>query len=458
MSYLHNGIKNLWQWVPVTDSLLTDDWQRKLADYQILLVGFSGGLDSTVLLHRVASEPALASKLQAVHVHHGLSVNATDWQMHCQKFCDSLNLPLIVRHVTVDREANIEEGARIARYQAFSSLLEERSLLLLAHHCDDQAETLLLQLLRGAGIDGLASMPAVKTCAQGEIARPFLHHSRSTLEAYAHKHQLTWVDDESNQNSAFSRNYLRHHIMPLLQAKWPGVVGNLVRSASHCQQAKSNLEALAKMDCAALAETRSTLELSSPLRTLDHSRLANILRLWLQDNDVRLPSVHNLNRLMDEVILAGEDRTPLVQWGGVTVRRYQQTLYLLKDDVRPCVARMEWLSFPHPLPLTTDAGEQYLHAVADVQGLHVPVGSRVSVRFRQGGEQFYWRGQTKQLKKLWQQWRVPPWQRGLIPLLYIDNALAAVVGFAISDHFFSERPLNTFRVELQSCAVSRIMD
>lgn len=456
------------------DSLLTDDWLHSFASYHTLFLGFSGGLDSTVLLHSLASQPALVGKLQAVHIHHGLSVNAAAWQLHCQQVCDALTVPLIVRQVTFDCSANIEEGARNARYQAFSTLLQDNDCLLLAHHCDDQAETLLLQLFRGAGIDGLAAMAAVKTFAKGALVRPFLQHSRQALEDYARQHQLTWVEDESNQNSAFSRNYLRHNIMPLLQEKWPAVVSNLVRSAMHCQHAKQNLAALANIDCVPLGSPRDSLDLA-PLQSLDHPRLVNVLRVWLQNNGVRLPSADVLNRLIDEVILASTDATPLVQWGDIVVRRYQQMLYVLRDDAPHYYLPKEWVNFPaallldrgdgpencEPTPFShnaiVDVGLDYLSASRDVEGLRVPEGSRVSVRFRQGGELFFWRGQTKQLKKLWQQWQVPPWQRGLVPLLYIDNELAAVVGFAISDHYFSQDSVNTYRIELKSCADSEIM-
>ena len=201
----------------MTDALLADDWQQSLANYNTLFVGFSGGLDSTVLMHCMASHPALVAKLRAVHVHHGLSVNATAWQAHCQQFCDALGIQLMVLKVTCNNRANIEESAREARYAAFSSLLSDNDCLLLAHHCDDQAETLLLQLLRGAGIDGLAAMPSVNNLSKGQLVRPFLQHSRQRLEAYAHQHRLAWINDESNQNSDFSRNYLRNEIMPLLQ-------------------------------------------------------------------------------------------------------------------------------------------------------------------------------------------------------------------------------------------------
>lgn len=422
--------------------LLDEDWLQRLTRYRKLFVGFSGGLDSTVLLHSLAQQPPLLSKLQAVHVHHGLSINATDWEHHCQQFCAALSIPFIARHVEINAQVNIEEGARVVRYQVFSSLLSENDCVLLAHHRDDQAETLLLQLFRGAGVDGMAAMPPVKEMAVGALARPLLQHSRQTLEAYAHQHQLSWIDDESNQNSAFSRNYLRHQIMPLLQVKWPGVVNNLVRSATHCQQAKLNLDALAKIDYMGLAESRDTLALPQ-LKNLERPRLANVLRVWLKNNRARCPSDTMLGRLIDEIILVRTDANPFVQWDKVTIRRYQQTLYLLKNEVVTRQSCAEWSTFPAPLRISVN---QHLHASRDARGLLVPAGSQVHVRFRQGGELFYWRGQTKQLKKLLQQWHIPPWQRDSVPLLYIDGVLAAVVGFAISDHYYGEEPAVTYQI------------
>ena len=430
----------------MTNSLITKDWLYKLSNYDTLFVGFSGGLDSTVLMHCLATQPMLVGKLRAIHVHHGVSVNAAAWQAHCLQTCETLSIPLTVFQVEFDRRANIEENARIARYDAFSSLLSCNDCLLLAHHCDDQAETLLLQLFRGAGVDGMAAMSAHKALAKGALARPFLQHLRQTLESYALEHQLTWVDDESNQDSAFSRNYLRHHIMPLLQEKWPGVVNNLVRSASHCQEAKLNLEALAEIDCVGLGAQEDMLVVPI-LQTLSRTRLVNVLRVFLKKNQVRLPSDKILNRLIDELILARADATPIIQWGGMSIRRYQQTLYVFKHKIKPPPASIEWSAFPAPLALDES---QYLQAFPDVAGMLVPVGSRVQVRFRQGGELFFWHGQTKSLKKLLQQWLVPPWQRDLVPLLYIDNEIAAVVGFAISDHYYGIGQQDTYLIELCS--------
>jgi tRNA(Ile)-lysidine synthase len=451
------------------DTLLDSDWLHRLEAFPTLWVGLSGGLDSVVLLHQVALQPALAGKVRAVHIHHGLSPYADAWLRHCQSYCASLNVPLTVRHVVFESQANIEANARHARYEAFKECMMDGDGLLLAHHADDQAETLLLQLFRGAGIDGLGAMPLVKSLGLGTLLRPLLTHSRKTLEAYASRHQLAWVLDESNQDVGFSRNYLRHQIMPLLQEKWPGVVTNLNRTAQHCQQASQNLHALALMDCQdemkgiyrnshdfqGSAGPRPSLQHTSRLglgptievthlRTLDKARCTNVLRFWLKNNTVRLPTADTFNRLITDVIFSSADALPCVEWDGMVVRRYQNTLYLLKKDVERAVSDLQWLHFPEPLKW----GHGFLHATCVNAGLHLPNGSRVELRTRQGGELFHWRGQTKSLKQLFQQWGVPPWQRAEVPLLYLNNKLAAVVGFAVSDQHYCENAAYTYRIEL----------
>ena len=425
----------------MTDSLFDDNWLVQLASYHKLWVGFSGGLDSTVLLHALATQPCLKNKLSAIHIHHGLSRHADTWVKHCQRVCDGLSIPLIVERVAFAQRSNIEEQARKARYAAFIALMGSEDGLALAHHADDQAETLLLQILRGAGVDGLAAMPASKPLGQGVLVRPFLHHSRASLETWACSHQLSWIEDESNQEHVFSRNYLRHQVMPLLRQRWPAAVANMARTAAHCQQAKINLQALAELDCTALMSP--TLSISSLDQQLDYPRFVNLLRVWLTNNQVRLPSTTTLNRIINEVIFANQDAMPCVEWDDTSIRRYRDTLYLFKNNLEPWIPRLErgiqgahqrlmWSQFPTPLQWNAHC----LSATPMDKGLYVPPGSKIEVRFRQGGELIFLRGQTKALKKLWQQWHVPPWQRDLVPLIYIDDELAAVVGFAISDRFY----------------------
>jgi tRNA(Ile)-lysidine synthase len=424
------------------DNLLDTRVLAQLSGFKTLWVGLSGGLDSCVLLHQLTRQSQLVPQLRAVHVHHGLNAQADAWAADCQSFCDSLSIPLVIRRVVVSSRANIEDEARRVRYGVFLALLSEDDGLLLAHHADDQAETVLLQLIRGAGIDGLAAMPIVKPLGRGQVIRPLLSCSRQTLETYACAHQLTWVHDDSNQDCRFSRNYLRHQVMPLLRQRWPGVVGNLARSAQHCQQAKHNLHTLALLDAPLLTEPTLLLE---GLDTQNSARCANVLRNWLMSNHIRLPPTDTFHRLLNEVIAARIDAEPCVMWGDVCVRRYQQTLYLLPNKTRSSPNSVAWLTFPEPLSVFDGAG--FLHALPAVDGLYVPEGSLVSVRFRRGGERFHWRGQTKTLKKLFSQWGVPPWQRDEVPLIYIANDLAAVVGFAMSDHHHRCESLYTYQIE-----------
>jgi tRNA(Ile)-lysidine synthase len=426
--------------------LLNSDWFTRLNQFEKLVIGFSGGLDSTVLLHALASHPSLHAKLLVVHINHGISSNALSWQQHCEQFCQNLRVNFISEAVQFDRDANIEEGARVARYAVFSALLTEKDCLVLGHHQDDQAETVLLQLLRGAGVDGLAAMAELGVLGKGVIARPCLNISRLQLEQYATSQQLSWIEDESNQDICYSRNYLRQKILPLFTDKWPGAVGNLARTALHCQQAKSNLDALALHDCPELSFASDSLHIT-PLLQLDFARIVNVLRAWLKKRHIQAPSTALLHRMIDELIFARIDAIPQVNWEEVVVRRYQQHLYLDKKNTTRLPNYSVWEEFPSPLIFGVDGF--CVTAEPAQQGLVVPPKAEIAIRFRQGGETFLMHGQTKQLKKLFQEWQIPPWQRERTPLLYINDELAAVVNYAISDSFFNRNVPNIWSLKTQ---------
>lgn len=429
-------------------TLLTTDYLASLAHYNKIIVGYSGGLDSTVLLHSLAQEPLLLKKLVAVHINHGISPHALVWQNHCFNFCQSLSIPLIIEQVDFlcHSQANLEEEARKARYQVFSSLLTSVDCLLLGHHFDDQAETLLLQLFRGAGVDGLAAMVGQKSFAKGQLLRPLLAYSRQQLESYALSQKLGWVDDESNQDISYSRNFIRHQVLPLLRQRWPGVESNLVRTSQLCQQAQKNLAVLAQIDYPMLKECSNTLSLSGFI-TLDEDRIANILHYWLKANQVKIPAAVFIERIIKEVIKAKKDANPLIQWKSISIRRYQQTLYLAKQEAKALHQSYAWPLFPQPLDLE---GIGQLSVAKQNKGLIIPPHARLEIRFRQGGELFHWHGQRKQLKKLFQEWRVPTWLRDRLPLLYINGKLAQVVGYAIADTFYGEESQNNYQISLSS--------
>lgn len=443
MICLISAIKNSWRWGLVVSPLLTGWWVDKLTTFKHLFVGFSGGLDSTVLLHCLIHQPDLRDKLCAVHVHHGLSANADSWQACCQRFCRDYDIPLITRSVQIPVRSNIEEKARNARYQVFQALLGVEDGLILAHHAQDQAETLLLQLFRGAGIDGMAAMPDCIPLQKGSLIRPLLQYTRLDLEHYAHDHGLNWVDDESNRDYSFTRNYLRHEIMPLLQEKWPGLITNVVRSTHHCQKAQDNLIDLAELDCPELVNCDRILAISS-LLCLKRARIENVLRVWLKKNNVRMPSTKMLNCLVEEVLLAKGDAQPSIEWDKIAVKRFRDALYLIETDVKSHTNTLEWRNFPESLAINNKIK---LNAMPANEGVHVPDKACVEVRFRQGGESIRVHGKRKTLKKLMQQWHIPPWEREKIPLLYINDQLASVVGYAINDLFYIKE--EAFQIELQ---------
>ena len=426
-------MRNLWPWVLVIEELIHPDSLLRLQSFEHLYVGFSGGLDSTVLLHVLAHQPALSKKLTIIHINHGLSGNADDWERHCQDICQGYDLPLIVRKVFVDSSANVEEEARKARYGVFLSLIAKNDCLLLAHHRDDQAETVLLQLFRGAGLDGLSAMAAVKKIAEATLIRPLLHCSRNTLEAYAQAHELSWITDESNSDSLYSRNFLRHEIIPLVQTRWPGVLANLARTASHCFDAQLQLADLAEIDYPGSDDAPNTLSIAR-LGELSYLRMSNILRNWLKKNSVRLPDTATFNRLIPEVIFASPDANPELLWENYCIRRHQQTLYLLTSHKALMRTVVKWPDFPKPLELADPPG--FLVVKPSDKGLVISLDSTIEVRFRQGGESIVLRKQTKSLKKLFQEWKIPSWLRERTPLLYIDGQLAAVIGYAVSDNFY----------------------
>ena len=375
---------------------------RLLSRFQRLFLGYSGGLDSTVLLYLLA-HAQLKTKIQVVHVHHGLSHNAESWLQHCQFQCQKLALPLQTFRVNI-ASSNIEQNAREARQQIFASLLTPDDAVLLAHHADDQAETLLLNILRGSGIQGAAAMLPQMPFAQGVMLRPLLPFSRQMLYDYALQEGYQWIEDESNQDSRFSRNFLRQEVMPILKKRWPSCVDRMRQFSQHCQNTLINMTQVVNNE---LDLSLKKLSLSS-IDIKNKSLVSNILYFWLKQHQIKLRSMSLINQIIDHVILTRPDAMPHVNLGKSLLRRYKKTLYLTPVD-----------------PLS---GFRFVGVEALIKS-----DPRLSVQFRQGGEAMRYHGQTQSLKKLFQRWEVPPWERAHIPLIYCDNKIIAVAKYAISD-------------------------
>lgn len=392
-------------------------------------IAFSGGLDSTVLLHALASvRERLPCTIRAVHVDHRLQPASTDWVRHCDRFCRELNLCFTALTVAASpaRSESPEAQARAARYRALAELLSHQDLVLTAHHQDDQAETLLLALLRGGGVHGLAAMPTVTRLGDGRLVRPLLAYARADLERYAEQHRLNWIDDPSNASLDYDRNRLRRQVIPLLRRRWPAVARTLARSAAHCAEAARVVDQAAANLLEQLCDDGATLPIPE-LRSLTPELRRATLRYWLRRRALPVPDSVHLKRVEREVLGARADADPLVAWGGCEIRRYRTRLYALHPlPPRPGAGPgIRWIG--QELALPQGLGRlQWRGPVSDDNEERHPVVVRfglagVRLRARPGGHR-------RPLKKLFQEAGIPPWLRPYVPLIFADGTLIAIAG------------------------------
>lgn len=412
---------------------------QAVSPYRQLLVGFSGGLDSTVLLHRLKlwrdNEPDI--QLRAMHIHHGLSPHADAWVAHCEAVCAAWTIPLTVERVHLQDEGlGIEAQARKARYAAFAAELQPDEALVTAQHLDDQCETLLLALKRGSGPAGLSAMPERADFAGSHLLRPLLGETRASLETWAREHGLSWIEDESNEDDRYDRNFLRLRVVPLLSERWPHFAEAAARSAMLCAEQESLLDELLSEVLAELITEQGSLTIA-PLEAMSPARRAALLRRWLASHGAAMPSRAMLARLWDEVALAREDATPCVHLNGFDVRRYKGALWWVKSSPSLADRVLDWPSLAEPLLLPCDAGRVSLVPTGHVR-LPEP-GEPVTVRFKAGGLlHIVGRNGGRKLKKIWQESNVPPWRRDTTPLLFYGETLIAAAGVFITQEGWAE--------------------
>ncbi|MFZ9652162.1 MAG: tRNA lysidine(34) synthetase TilS [Steroidobacteraceae bacterium] len=396
-------------------------------DFTGLCIALSGGVDSVALLAALGAarktDRTLARlPLRAVHVHHHLQAAADDWARHCRMLCRSFSVPLTVRHVSVSRVrgTSLEAEARRVRRAAFEQVLRRGEVLLTAHHEDDQLETVLLQLMRGAGVAGLAAMPACAPFGRGWSLRPLLGSSRAELVDFALQAKLDWVEDDSNVDERFDRNYVRRRIVPLLRARWPAAARVAARSTAHLAEARELLGELAAIDLSSLVEGEA-LALDK-LAKLGLARQRNALRAWIAACGASLPDATHLERVRRELPAARADALPVVQWPGGRVRRFRGLLHCDVPQAPPrnLPASMVW-DWRRQRALELGEGRGRLRIVADPHGpiLRAHLPARLQVRFRNGGERIeVERGAGRQsVKELLRARGVLPWRRDDVPML-----------------------------------------
>ncbi|WP_296936092.1 tRNA lysidine(34) synthetase TilS [uncultured Marinobacter sp.] len=411
---------------------------RELPDHTRLWVALSGGLDSTLLLHLAVHCHGRTGNVRAVHINHQLQPNASDTESFCRELCDRLGVPLVVERVNVVAEENatggggIEEAARNARYSAFEALMQRGDLLVMAHHGDDQAETVLFRMLRGSGVPGLAGMPSTRALGSGVLVRPLLGFERADLEGWASSAGLSWVDDPSNTDQRFDRNFLRQTVLPSLRERWPGLNRRLRHSAESCAESEALNRKLAAMQWQAIGGDGDRLPIDG-LKALSLAEQKNLIRWWVRERGFHAPTMGDWRQVMQDLLFAGEDREPEFRSDGFSLRRFQGDLYLVPDQ-RPLPDA--------PVALEPGPGLNFGEWFLRLEPVDTPQRPLPPIRIftRRGGERVRFRadGPSRSLKKWLQEVAVPPWERARLPLVFAGSGEAAEL-VAIGDLWCSEQ-------------------
>lgn len=392
-----------------------------------IAIGLSGGGDSSVLLHALAASPVARERgLRAIHVDHGLHPSSSDWAAQTVAMATALDVPCSVLSVAVGRDSGIglEAAAREARYAAWGAELRPDEILALAHHRDDQVETLLLKLLRGAGTDGLGAMRPWRALADGWLWRPLLDVPRTALAEYAARHELEWIDDPSNTDQKFDRNYLRHRVLPLLRERWPQCDAVISRGAQWQRAVSEHLGAGIDdaMGCV-VGTDPNTLRIDAWLK-LDDALRDGVLRAWLRSLNLPQPTHVQAVELARQMASAVPESCPLICWRGAELRRYRELLHAM-TPLQPIAADWSIRFDGSAVKLPTGLG------VISLEG-NAPLATAAnwSLRFRRGGERIQLVGQSfhRSLRDLFQQHAIPPWQRDRMPIITDTNDNVLAVG------------------------------
>jgi tRNA(Ile)-lysidine synthase len=393
-------------------------------------VGFSGGADSTALLQALHEcRERLDAELRAVHFHHGLDPAADDWLGQCRTFCSERGIPLHEERLELDPagRAGLEEAARDARYRVVADLLQAGDMYLTAHHAEDQAETLFLNLMRGSGLEGLAGIPQLRTLGRGWVGRPLLDVERTDLEAWLRSRGIRWIEDPANRDVSFDRNYLRHELFPLLDRRWPGLPRRLARTARHAREAAGAMAAFIERQQGHLLRDPVRMPVGA-LLDLDLPMQALVLRQWLRRNEIPSLPESRLRELLQQLAGARSGNRAEACWADWTIKRYRDELWLHRSLPDLACRTARWHNAGHvnlgPVSGTLTLGD------ADIVP---PPGWQVGPR--RSGARFRFDAQApgRTLKQCFQACGVPPWLRPGVPVLYWDDEPVAVGDWQIAE-------------------------
>ena len=419
-----------------------------LENYSRIAVAFSGGLDSSVLLHSLVGIPEFKEKVFAIHVNHGLSPNSKSWIKHCDKFCSGLGVNFIPLTIELENSKTNENILRQARYEALFSCLKQGDVLCTAHHQDDHIETILFRILRGTGIKGLAGIEKYSQMEGIDLIRPLISYSKKDLLDYANQFEVNWIEDESNEDLSISRNFIRKKVIPNLKNdNWPEYKNSISYLSSKAKEANEILDEIAYLDlklCASESLDRLSI---LKIKELSHARAMNVLFTWLGINTHLGVSNKLTDQVYKSIILASESSNPVVtfgkkgQKGSFQIRRFNNFLHHLPlTETETLSNKKVWKwNTNNPLELPTGTLSMQLSLGKGISTQLTEPG--ISIKGRIGGERCKPEGRSKsqKLKKLFQEYRVPPWVRDRIPLVYVGDQLAAVSDLWVCEEFVAKK-------------------
>lgn len=412
---------------------------------QRLIVAYSGGKDSHVLLHALhALSSQYPFSIKAYHAHHGISLFAEDWLRHCQSVCAELQIPLEVFRLTLNKQAgdSLEALARNARYQAFAEALNAEDTVLTAHSEEDQAETLLLNLLRGTGLRGLSGIHMKSSLGKGTLLRPMLAVPRKSIEQYAAHFNLRWIEDDSNHNLQFKRNLIRKTLLPALNTINPTAAHQIAKCARLVFESQTLLEEYLCNDLAEILDEKQCICVDGLSKHSIPKRKA-LLRLWIKNAGIDLPTEKKLMDVISQIFTAACDKNPSIQWQSGIIRRYQNKLFLSQNSDKHVVRTTEPampLTWYFNAPLELAQGQIWRTILVRGKGLalkHFSTSPLLTVSFRQNGERCRLPGKnhSQSLKQVFQLLKIPPWERDNVPLFYHEGQLICVGDYCVSDRY-----------------------
>ena len=406
---------------------------KELASTRKFLIGLSGGLDSVVLLHAMATlrdQSGVDFQLRALHINHQLQDQAQSWEQHCLSLCAKLGVEFASVSVEISGNTGIENAAREARYREFEAALSIDEELLLAHHRDDQMETLLLRLTRGSGSRGLSGIPPSRVLGASSLLRPFLGIDREELQSYAESEALAWIEDHSNEDEGFDRNYCRHSLLPLIEARWPEYRQSWSKSAVLASESEALLQELAALDLAQIVTESKSVVSREKLLAFSEPRRRNVLRHCLADLGLKELGWNQLQQLSNEVLPSASGQFIAEDF---QIFCFRERVYVLaSQELERDLDKIDIDSLPE-LSVVSEIilpGNGLLRfRETQGEGICADRLSNLSIRYRRGGETCRLAGRpSKTLKKILQESEIPPWLRSRIPLLYAGETLAYIPG------------------------------